>query len=50
MFAGGNSVVTNRKVIGATGNHLNMGIEIERHPGSGPTGKHEYSMQWEVIK
>ncbi|KAF1382289.1 hypothetical protein PFLUV_G00142200 [Perca fluviatilis] len=38
VFAGGNSVVTNRKVIGATGNHLNMGIEIERHPGSGPTG------------
>ncbi|TDH07161.1 hypothetical protein EPR50_G00120840 [Perca flavescens] len=38
VFADGNSVVTNRKVTDVKGNHLNMVTEIERHPGSGPTG------------
>ncbi|XP_031152379.1 uncharacterized protein si:dkey-10c21.1 isoform X3 [Sander lucioperca] len=38
VFADGGSVVTNRKVTHAKGESLNMGIEIECHPGSGLTG------------
>ncbi|XP_078119317.1 uncharacterized protein LOC144526041 isoform X2 [Sander vitreus] len=38
VFADGDSVVTNRTVTHAKGESLNMGIEIEFHPGSGLTG------------